>query len=86
MFFFYYLIFSSEIARRVEQTFTLNIQQPDGKSISLQFPGKQTILDVKTDVYTITDIAVRHQDWTGWPSGAFNMTTLAVNFKLNISK
>lgn len=69
---------SGEIARRFADTFTLNIlQQPDGKTISLKFPGKQTILDVKTDVYTITDIPVRHQDWTGWPIGSNNLTTLA---------
>ncbi|XP_055385315.1 FAS-associated factor 1 [Condylostylus longicornis] len=67
-----------EIARRFAETFTLNIiQQPEGKSISLPFPGEKTILDVKNDIYSITDIPVRHQDWTGWPVGSNNTTTLA---------
>jgi hypothetical protein len=44
----------------------------------LKFLGSKTVLEVKTDVYTLTDIPVRHQVWTGWPSQLKNdRTTLA---------
>lgn len=38
--------------------------------------------EVKTNVYYVTDIPVRHQEWTGWPHGCDNDTTLAVGFFL----
>lgn len=69
---------SDEVIKRFEKMFKLNIvQQPEGKEISLNLSGKETILQVKTDVYYITNIPVRHQEWTGWPVGSENGTTLA---------
>lgn len=69
---------NSEIERRNNETFTLNIvQQPEGKTLQLMFPGRQTVLDVKTGVHNITNIPVRYQDWTGWPPGVIHSTTLA---------
>lgn len=66
------------IIPHLNDTFTLNIKkEPDGENISLNFPGKQTYLEVKTDVYTITDIPVRHQEWIGWPPNITNQTRLA---------
>lgn len=63
---------------RDNQTFTLKITlKPSGEEKVLKFPGRHTIIGVKTDVYTVTDIQVRHQKWTGWPSGVTNSTTLA---------
>ncbi|XP_055610523.1 FAS-associated factor 1 isoform X2 [Uranotaenia lowii] len=61
------------------QNFTLhiNVQSGEGNMLMLSFPGSQTILSVKTDVYTITDIPVRHQVWSGWPTNVTNSTTLA---------
>lgn len=60
------------------QIFTLNITvKPSGEIKILKFPGKHTILGVKTDVYTVTDIQVRHQKWTGWPNGISNSMALA---------
>ncbi|XP_064539976.1 FAS-associated factor 1-like [Drosophila montana] len=41
--------------------------QPDGRSISLTLPENTTLLELKTDIYYITDIPVRHQVWSGWP-------------------
>lgn len=59
-------------------TFTIRIQRlPEGTEIVLNFPGTQTLHQVKSDVYTVTDIPVRHQDWTGWPVGMTNEMTLA---------
>lgn len=69
---------SDEIIKRFDKIFKLNIvQQPEGKEILLNISGKETILQVKTDVYYITNIPVRHQEWTGWPVGSENGTTLA---------
>lgn len=67
-----------EMLRRFQETFTLNIvQQPEDKTHSLPFPGTTTILEVKTNVYSITNIPVRYQEWSGWPADADNSTTLA---------
>uniref|UniRef100_A0A336LNU8 CSON009168 protein n=1 Tax=Culicoides sonorensis TaxID=179676 RepID=A0A336LNU8_CULSO len=61
-----------------EQVFTLNITlKTTGELKQLKFYGNQTILAVKTDVYTVTDIQVRHQKWTGWPNGINNSMILA---------
>lgn len=63
---------------RANEIFTINVtRQPDGEKFSLQFPGRQTFLEVKTDVYTLTTIPVRLQVWTGWPDNITNQTTLA---------
>lgn len=46
---------------------TLPNKPEDTKTYKLKFPGNETILKVKSDLHTITDIAVRHQQWIGWP-------------------
>ncbi|XP_058830467.1 FAS-associated factor 1 isoform X2 [Topomyia yanbarensis] len=61
-----------------KQIYTLHINvQPEANLLVLEFPGHQNILSIKTDVYTITDIPVRHQVWSGWPTNITNSTTLA---------
>ncbi|KDR09433.1 FAS-associated factor 1 [Zootermopsis nevadensis] len=69
----------SNIAEKLIQSYTLNIHdESQQKDYSLKFLGSKTVLEVKTDVYTLTDIPVRHQVWTGWPSQLKNdRTTLA---------
>jgi len=37
------------------------------KTYNLNFPGSHTVLQVKRDVSTVTDIPVFRQSWTGWP-------------------
>nr|WEV88804.1 CASPAR [Ochlerotatus fluviatilis] len=61
---------------RLNYTLHINVQ-PEGNLLELKFPGHQNILSIKTDVYTITDIPVRHQVWFGWPNNVTNTTTLA---------
>lgn len=46
---------------------------------TLKFRGNQTLLDVKNGVYSVTDIAVRHQNWNGWPINFTNNMTLSVS-------
>lgn len=64
--------------QRHSEPFTLIIRRlPDDTELTLNFPGHLKLLQIKSDVYNITDIPVRHQDWTGWPSNVTNDTTLA---------
>lgn len=66
---------------RLTRTFTLNIMlggTDNTSPLQLNFPGTKTIADVKKDVYSVTNIAVRHQQWHGWPSGVDDNTTLAL--------
>ncbi|XP_067002925.1 FAS-associated factor 1 [Anabrus simplex] len=68
----------SKIAERLSQTYTLNVRdETNKKTYSLKFLGSKTVLEVKTDVYTLTDIPVRHQIWGGWPQLDSDKTTLA---------
>uniref|UniRef100_A0A182QTK5 UBX domain-containing protein n=1 Tax=Anopheles farauti TaxID=69004 RepID=A0A182QTK5_9DIPT len=61
-----------------QQTYLLHINvQPGNQLLHLNFPAQQDILSIKNHVYTVTDIPVRHQVWSGWPSNITNQTTLA---------
>lgn len=51
------------------QTYTLNVKdEVQNKTYKLKFPGTRTVLEVKTDVYSLIDVPVRNQQWKGWPS------------------
>lgn len=63
---------------RHSEPFTLVIRRlPDDTELTLNFPGHIKLLQVKSDVFNITDIPVRHQEWTGWPPNVTNDTVLA---------
>lgn len=65
---------------RLSSQFTLNIlNEKNGKRLQLKFPGTHTILDVKRDVYTVTNIAMRHQQWIGWPPDISDDIPLALS-------
>lgn len=66
---------------RLTRIYTLNIllgNTSNTTPLQLNFPGTKTIADVKKDVYSVTNIAVRHQQWHGWPSGVADHTALAL--------
>lgn len=66
---------------RLTRTFTLNILLGNTNNtapLQLNFPGTKSIADVKKDVYSVTNIAVRHQQWHGWPSGLSDDVALAL--------
>lgn len=66
---------------RLTRTFTLNILLSNTNNtapLQLNFPGTKSIADVKKDVYSVTNIAVRHQQWHGWPSGLSDDIALAL--------
>lgn len=68
---------------RLKQIYTLNIitQRNDGtkRMCQLQFPGTQTILEIKTNVSSLTNIAVEQQVWTGWPPNVTDDKMLGVS-------
>ncbi|XP_055535376.1 FAS-associated factor 1 isoform X2 [Wyeomyia smithii] len=69
---------SDPLSSQNKQIYTLHINvQPEASLLVLKFPGQQNILSIKTDLYSITDIPVRHQVWSGWPNNVTNSTTLA---------
>ena len=45
------------------------VDETHDKTYNLNFPGSHSVLQVKRDVATVTDIAVFRQSWTGWPEG-----------------
>ncbi|XP_041984651.1 FAS-associated factor 1 [Aricia agestis] len=56
-----------EVAERLTTTYTLRVRHEE-RDYTLKFPGTKTVREVKGDLFTLTDIPVRHQVWTGWPS------------------
>lgn len=63
--------------QRQSEPFTLIIRHlPEDTEIKLNFPGHMKILQIKSNLFNITDIPVRHQEWTGWPSNITNDTML----------
>lgn len=49
---------------RLTRTFTLNIligNSSNTPPLQLNFPGTRSVADVKKDIYSVTNIAVRHQ-------------------------
>ncbi|CAH0764551.1 unnamed protein product [Diatraea saccharalis] len=61
------LMADDEVAERLTNTYVLHVKHDD-KDYTLKFPGTKTVQEVKNDIYSLTDIPVRHQSWTGWPT------------------
>lgn len=58
-------------------TYTLRIKDDTHNKVhSLNFVGTKSILDIKSAVYSITNIPVRHQVWSGWPESLKEDSTL----------
>ncbi|XP_063626853.1 FAS-associated factor 1 [Cydia splendana] len=57
-----------EVAERLTNTYVLHVTHEDvSKDYTLKYPGTKTVREVKNDIFSLTDIPVRHQVWTGWP-------------------
>lgn len=66
-----------DVLNRLTLKYTLKIKnETNNKEHNLSYPGTKSILDIKTDVYTISNIPVRHQVWTGWPESLKDDSTL----------
>ncbi|XP_058789619.1 FAS-associated factor 1 [Phymastichus coffea] len=58
-----------KLSDRLSSTYVLNIKDEiNNVTYKLNFPGSLTILDVKSNIYTLNDVPVRNQLWKGWPS------------------
>ncbi|CAK1550719.1 unnamed protein product [Leptosia nina] len=56
-----------EVAERLTTTYALHIKHED-REYTLKYLGTKTVQEVKNDLFSLTDIPVRHQVWTGWPN------------------
>ncbi|XP_070563690.1 FAS-associated factor 1-like [Ptychodera flava] len=72
---------NSEFMERLGQTYKLIIEDKDTrKEYSLNFPGSRTILEVKQDMFSLINVPVRQQVWSGWPDSVDDDTlTLAAS-------
>ncbi|XP_038211430.1 FAS-associated factor 1 [Zerene cesonia] len=61
------LMADDEVAERLTTTYTLRVKHDD-REYTLKYPGTKTVQDVKNDLFSLTDIPVRLQVWTGWPN------------------
>ncbi|XP_050352614.1 FAS-associated factor 1 [Nymphalis io] len=61
------LMDDDEVAERLTTTYVLRVKH-DQREYTLKYPGTKTVQEVKNDLYSLTDIPVRHQVWTGWPT------------------
>lgn len=72
--------FSNEVTEHLKGNYMLKITDlTKNKTYNLKFPGTKTILELKSDIYSVTSIAVRNQVWTGWPPNIDDNTILALS-------
>lgn len=70
----------SIVTERLTGTYILKVTDENtNKLYNLKYSGTKPILEVKTDVYTLTDIHVRNQTWRGWPPNIDDKTMLALS-------
>ncbi|XP_022921054.1 FAS-associated factor 1 [Onthophagus taurus] len=71
----------NNITERLKGTYVLKIKNLSeaNKEYHVNYPGTKTILEVKNDVYTFTNIHVRNQIWTGWPPNIDDQSMLALS-------
>ncbi|XP_050305515.1 FAS-associated factor 1 [Anthonomus grandis grandis] len=68
----------NEMSQKLNGTYTLHIKF-ENKTYDLKYQGTKPILQVKTDIYSLTNVPVRHQVWTGWPPNIDDNTLLALS-------
>lgn len=73
----HFLFLYSEVMEKITSRYTLNIKnETNNSNHSISYPGTKAISEIKTDVYTFTNIPVRHQVWSGWPESLKDDSTL----------
>lgn len=68
-----------EIEDKIDTTkeeITLNVNY-EGRDYRLRYKPQQTVKVVKQELFLLTKIATRFQDWTGWPDTATDKSKLA---------
>lgn len=72
--------FRNEVTERLKGTYILKVTDlRTNKVYNLNYPGTKTLLEVKGDIFTLTNINVRHQIWNGWPANVNDHTMLALS-------
>lgn len=72
-----YVFSFSDLVNRLNLTYTLNIKdETNNKVHKIKYIGTKPILEIKTDVFTLTNIPRRHQVWSGWPDTVKDDSTL----------
>jgi len=66
------------MTRKLNGNYTLHIKY-ENKTYDLKYLGLKPILQVKSDIYSLTNIPVRHQIWSGWPPNIDDNTILALS-------
>ncbi|CAH1169526.1 unnamed protein product [Phaedon cochleariae] len=66
------------VTEKLHGQYMLNVKC-ENKTYNLKYQGNKTILEVKGDVYTLTNIYVRNQIWSGWPPNIDDNTMLALS-------
>lgn len=72
---------------KLNMMFKLHItDESNNKDYTLSFPGSKTIQEIKQDIYAVTNIPVRFQQWIGWPESAADesMTLAAIDINFPI--
>ncbi|RXG58038.1 FAS-associated factor 1 [Armadillidium vulgare] len=60
-----------------DENYELQIRvEENDKSFDLRFPPSKIVKDIKSDLYDLSGIPVRHQLWIGWPSQTTDSSTL----------
>lgn len=78
----YKSLFRSEITERLKSIYSLKLKVESdtcNETFTLKFNGTKTILEIKADAYTLTNIPVRHQVWSGWPPNIDDQTMIALS-------
>jgi len=73
------VLLNGENEQHIDADMNLRITVVDelhDKTYNLNFPGSHTVMQVKRDVATVTDIAVFRQSWTGWPGDCNDQLSL----------
>lgn len=77
-----FFLFRSEVTRRLQGHYALKIKfesETSKKTFDLNYSGTKTILDIKTDLYSLTKVPVRHQVWSGWPPNINDQSMIALS-------
>lgn len=68
-----YFIFSGSSVDKDKYTLIIH-DETRSDTHTIDYPGSKTVRGVKEDLSSVTDIPVRFQVWTGWPSGTTDTT------------
>lgn len=70
------------MTERLKGTYNLKVRfESDSRkeTFNLKYNGTKTILEIKSDLYSLTNVPVRHQVWSGWPPNIDDQTMIALS-------